>query len=361
MSIERRLSPFTRRDWETEEGDGTVRLAIVGLGGFVRERVLPALDGESRCEPTVFVSGSPDRASRLADEHDVVHVLGYEEFEDGAGTDAYDAVYVGTPNATHDDHAITAADHRKHVLCEKPLSVSADRARTIHEACADAGVTLMTAYRLQTEPTVRRTRELVDDGTIGDFVQLHGSFSHSLLAYAGSGSWRLDPELSGGGALIDLGIYPLNTARFLLGADPTHVSATTHSSGPPFDAVDEHVAFQFTFPSGATASCTASFDAYPHSRLQLVGTDGAISIASPFGGIVPHDIVVESGDLCMEYTGEPVDEVREQFDYFAYCVLTGTDPEPDGADGVADLAVIEAAYESAETGRRVQLDDMWYS
>nr|WP_233710602.1 hypothetical protein [Natronococcus pandeyae] len=87
----------------------------------------------------------------------------------------------------------------------------------------------------------------------------------------------------------------------------------------------------------------SSFHTYASSRLELIGTEGMVSIASPFGGVVPHDMVIENGDLRMEYTGPPVDEVREEFDYFSYCVLTDTTPEPDGEDGLTDLRLIEAA------------------
>ena len=214
----------------------------------------------------------------------------------------------------------------------------------------------MTAYRLQLSPTIRRTREIVADGLIGDVVQVHGAFSNPILETAGPDSWRLDPDLAGGGALVDLGVYPLNTARFVLEDEPEAVYACTRSSGGPFEGVDEHVAFELECASGAIASCSASFLAHPQSQLQLMGTDGRISISAPFGGPVPQDILVESGDMCMEYTGEPVDEVHEEFDYFGYCILTDTRPEPDGEDGLADLRVIETAYKSAETGTRVELE-----
>ncbi|RQG90959.1 D-xylose 1-dehydrogenase Gfo6 [Natrarchaeobius chitinivorans] len=356
MALESAFANFTRRDWEREDVDGTVRLAVIGVGGFARQRALPGIADGEYCETTVLVTGSPDRSRSVAEAFDIPHVIDYDAFLDGDHAGAYDAVYVATPNAFHGTYATAAADREKHVICEKPLDVSERVAREIVDACEDAGVTLMTAYRLQTEPSVRRTRELVRDGAIGDVVQIHGGFSNPLLENADPDTWRVDPDVAGGGALVDLGVYPLNTTRFVLDSEPVGVYATTHSSGPPFDGVDEHVAFQLEFPSGATASCTASFDAHANSQLQLIGTDGTISIASPFGGVVPHEMVVESGDMCMEYTGPPVDEVLEEFDYFGYCVLTGTDPEPDGVDGLADLRAIEAAYESAETGRQVELE-----
>ncbi|QSW97762.1 D-xylose 1-dehydrogenase Gfo6 [Haloterrigena alkaliphila] len=356
MALEEALANFTRRDWETEPPGGTVRLAVVGVGGFARNRALPGIADGDYCETTALVTGSPDRTRTVAESFDVQHVLDYDSFLAGDHADTYDAVYVATPNATHAEYAVAAAERGNHVICEKPLATSRETAAELVDACEAAGVTLMTAYRLQTEPTIRRARELVRSDVVGDVVQVHGGFSHPLLEHAGPDSWRLDPDVAGGGALVDLGVYPLNTVRFLLEDDLAGVYATTHSSGPPFDAVDEHVAFQLEFESGATASCTASFDAHASSQLELVGTSGKIHVESPFGGVVPQEMVVESGDVRMEYTGPPVDEVREEFDYFGYCVLTETTPEPDGADGLTDLRAIEAAYESAETGCRVDLE-----
>ncbi len=356
MALEETFREFCRRDWERREPEGTVRLALVGLGGFASERALPGIADSTYCEPTALVTSSPDRATDLAAQYGVERILTYEEFTAGTDSDAYDAVYVATPNATHGEYVLAGADQGNHVICEKPLEVTTDRTRTLVEACADAEVTLQTAYRLQVEPTVRRARELIDEAAIGEVVQLHGSFSNPILETAGPDSWRLDPDLAGGGALVDLGIYPLNTSRYLVDSEVTSVNAMTHSSGPPFDAVDEDVALLVAFENGATASLTASFDAHASSRLEVIGTDGRLAIASPFGGVVPQEMVVESGDLRMEYTGPPVDEVREQFEYFGYCVLTGTEPEPDGTDGLSDLAIIEAAYESADTGRRIAVD-----
>ncbi|ELY99354.1 D-xylose 1-dehydrogenase Gfo6 [Natrialba asiatica] len=359
LELESIFDEFTRRDWEREPVEGTVRLAIVGVGGFARNRAIPAIAESEYCEPTLLVTGSPDQRRLLAQTFDIGRVITYDAFLAGAHTEAYDAVYVATPNALHGRYAAAAADlgTGKHVICEKPLETTPDRVQTIIDACDDAGVTLMTAYRLQIEPAVRRTRELVSAGVIGDIVQVHAGFSHPLVAATGPDTWRFDPELAGGGALVDLGIYPLNTTRFVLGRDPTGVYATTASSTDSVSiGVDEHVTFQLEFPTDATASCTASFGAHANSWLELTGSDGLLSVRSPFGGVVPQEMVVESGEVRVEHTGPPVDEVREEFDYFGYCVLTGATPEPDGADGLIDTRVIEAAYESASTGCRVDLE-----
>ena len=348
------FTAFTRRDWQTID-EGNVQLAVIGLGRFARERALPAIRDADFCELTVLVSGSPGKAGDLAATFGVERVLNYEEFRDGVGSDEYDAVYVATPPAFHEEYATAAANRGKHVLCEKPLATDLVAAERLVGACADADVVCMTAYRLRTEPAVRRMREVIADGVIGEPVQVHGGFSTRLLDSMSTDTWRLNPEIAGGGALIDLGVYPLNTTRFLLDADPAAVVAETGSDGAPFDRVDEHAAVQLSFPGGATASCTASFDAHPDSRLQVLGTDGQVLIRSPFGGDISQEIVVERGETRTRYTGPPVDEVREEFDYFAHCILADAVCETDGEDGLTDLRIIEGAYESAETGERVEL------
>ena len=353
MALDDYFEAFTRRDWQMST-DGHIRIAILGLGGFARDRALPAVRDSRFCEATVLVSSSPETSADLAEEFSVDHVLDYEEFHDGASTDAYDAVYIATPPALHEPYTETAAELGKHVLCEKPLAAELAAERMV-ETCARADVVLMTAYRLRTEPAVRRMREVIGDGVIGDPIQVHGGFSSRLLDHASLDSWRLDPTVAGGGALMDLGVYPLNTSRFLLDADPVAVQADTTSGEPPFDRVEKHAAVQLAFPDGATASCTASFDAHPDSRLQVLGTDGQVLITAPFGGDVSQEVIVERDGTATRYVGPPVDEVREEFDYFAHCIFTEMACETAGEDGLTDLEIINGTYDSATTGERVGL------
>ncbi|WP_435177824.1 D-xylose 1-dehydrogenase Gfo6 [Halorussus sp. AFM4] len=363
MNLDSYLGDFAERDWQTD-AEGTVRVALLGLGEFACDHVLPALEGDAAtdrtrfCEVSALVSGSPEKAESVAGEYGIGATLTYDEFEAGDGVDAFDAVYVAGPNALHLDYARTAADHGKHVLCEKPIEVNADRAREMVRACEAAGVTLMVGYRPQVEPAHRRLREMVRDGLLGDPVAFHGWFTGHILAAGGEDQWRLDPDLAGGGATMDVGVYPLNAARFLLDADPIAAQATTSAPDAAFEGLDEHVAFQLEFPGGTTASCTASYNAQGDDRLRLVGTEGQVELNPAFDSEIQPTLDVEIGDERAEYTGSYVNEVAEEFDYFAHCVLTGADPEPDGRDSVADMEAVEAVYESAETGRRVEVGDV---
>ena len=356
-SVSQHFAHFAERDWERPTDGGPVRFAVVGIGGFARNRALPSIEAVEDATATVLVSSSTGKAADVAEQYGAERVLDYDAFHAGEATDVYDAAYVATPNRFHRDFATSAAEHGKHVLCEKPLAATVEDAEAMVEACDEAGVTLMTAYRLHVEPAARRTREIIREDCIGRPVQIHSNFATKLLDNAGPGHWRLDPEIAGGGAMLDIGVYPLNTARFILDEDPTAVQAVTNSWGEAFDRVDEHVAFQLTFPDGVVASCSATFDGQPNSHLKVVGTEGSIAIDSPYGGDVPQDIVVECGDVRMEYTGPPVDDVTEEIAYFTNHVLTDRRPGPDGEDGLYDLRVAEAIYESADTGERVEIGE----
>jgi xylose dehydrogenase (NAD/NADP) len=346
---------FGARDWDTGP-DGTVRLALAGLGWFAVDEALPSIADCDYVEPTVAISGSREKAEAVAAEHGLEGALTYEAFHDGDLADAYDAVYVATPNALHLDHVEAAAGLGKHVICEKPLEASADRAAAAVAACEDAGVTLMTAYRLQTDPVLRRVRELLAAGFVGDVAQVEGAFTFPMLAGGGDpDQWRLDPDLAGGGSLYDVGVYPLNTTRFLLDRDPVAVQGTLSSPHEGFEGVDEHAAFLLAFEDGAQALCRSSYGAHGESRLSIAGEAGAVRLEDVYGHRTDRTVVLERDGATVRHEGLACNELTEQFDYFAHCVLTGTAPEPDGEQGRADVAVLEAVQESAERGARVDL------
>ncbi|MCU4800036.1 Gfo/Idh/MocA family oxidoreductase [Halobacteria archaeon HArc-gm2] len=347
---------FADRDWERAVDGGPLRFAVVGLGWFGRDVALPAIEDSDYCEATAVVSGSAEKASSVAEERGLDAALTYEEYADGEHAEAYDAVYVVTPNALHLPHVETAATLGKDVLCEKPLEATAERAERVVDVCEEAGVRLMTAYRMQTTRSVRWVRDQIDAGVIGDPVQFAGEFSFNMLAGGGDpDQWRLDPDLAGGGALMDVGVYPLNTARFVLDADPVAVHATAIENPPEFDGVDEHVSFTLEFPDDVTAQCTASYGASGANHMTIVGTDGRITVDPVFDVDADRRITIarDHGETTVDVTEPP--EMVEEFDFFATAVLGDRDIGPDGRHGHFDLRVTEAVYESSDEGRRVDL------
>lgn len=363
MDLQALVDAASTRDWDADP-DGTVSLAVVGLGNYARNVSVPAIEAGDYTDLGAVVSGDPEKAARVADAHDAV-VLDYEGYAEGDAVDAYDAVYVATPNRLHLDQIRTAAGHGKHVICEKPLEATTERAVAAVDACEEAGVTLMTAYRMQTDPVIRALASFVSAGGIGDPTKAMGEFTFPVLAGSkGPGQWRLDAELAGGGALMDVGVYPLNTTRYLLGADPGAVEAMARADDPfgdqPADPdsprfADEHVHVLAAFPDGVVGEFTASFSGEADTWLELVGSDGRVRIENAFVPDGERTVRISSDAGEIEFSGVGADETREEFDYFAHCVLTGTPPEPDGRDGLTDVAIMGAAYEAAESGSRIEL------
>jgi xylose dehydrogenase (NAD/NADP) len=360
MDLGRYLDDFTERDWQETDGDvEPLRVAMIGLGWWVREEAVSALRDAELCETAVLVSRRKEDARQLASQVETADVgLSDEEYHDGAATDAYDAVYVSTPNGTHLEYVETAAEHDKAVLCEKPMEASSGRAEKMVDAARTNDVPLMVAYRMHTEPAVRRLRGLLAEGVLGDPVQIHGHMSQPLLeVIPDPDQWRLDPTTAGPGATVtDIGLYPLNTARFVLDADPVAVESRMVSNGEPFsDVPDEHASFTLEFPGDVHAVCTASQNAAQSSHLAIVGSEGTARLEPAFFPSQPRHLSVTRDTTAIETTFAQADQMREEFDYFADCVLSGRSPVADGEHGLVDMRVIEAVYEAAESGRRVRL------
>ncbi|ELZ77508.1 D-xylose 1-dehydrogenase [Haloferax volcanii] len=354
------VEEFTRRDWQGDDVTGTVRVAMIGLGWWTRDEAIPAVEASEFCETTVVVSSSKEKAEGARElAESITHGLTYDEFHEGVAADAYDAVYVVTPNGLHLPYVETAAELGKAVLCEKPLEASVERAEKLVAACDRADVPLMVAYRMQTEPAVRRARELVDAGVIGDPVFVHGHMSQRLLdeVVPDPDQWRLDPELSGGATVMDIGLYPLNTARFVLDADPVRVRATARVDDEAFEAVgDEHVSFGVDFDDGTLAVCTASQSAYQSSHLRVTGTEGELEIEPAFYNRQKRGFRLSWGDQSADYDFEQVNQMTEEFDYFASRLLSGSDPAPDGDHALVDMRAMDAIYAAAERGTDVAVD-----
>ncbi|MDS0278673.1 Gfo/Idh/MocA family oxidoreductase [Halomicroarcula sp. S1AR25-4] len=352
------LDSYDDRDWQTTT-EGTVRYALLGLGWWTIDVALPAIQHSDLGEVTTFVSSSTEKAERLAAENDVDHGISYEEFHDGAATDAYDAVYVGTPNAYHLEYVESAAEHGKAVLCEKPMESTVERAEQMVEAAESADVPLMIAYRMQTDPAVRRAKELVQDGFVGDPVSVYGNNSQPLLEMIPDhDQWRLDPDRSGyGTSVMDLGIYSLNTTRFILDRDPVAVQSQMSSHHEAFDAVpDERSGALLTLEGGVKMVTTDSQRAHEDTQLKITGTEGQIDLRPAFHGECTMHL--SRGDVTATVSHEAFDsqrEMREEFDFFADRVLTGEPVVADGRHGLQDMRIVRAIHQAAESGDVVEL------
>jgi predicted dehydrogenase len=358
MVLDSYLDDFHDRDWTTETDSEPIRFAMIGLGWWTREQTLPAVEATDNAVTTVLVSGDPDKANRVADDFPSVEAtISYDEYEAGEASEAYDAVYIATPNALHRSHVESAANHGKAILCEKPMAASVEDAEAIVETCNAANVPLMIAYRIHTDPLARRARELIRDGAIGEVVTVLGHMSDDILSTFDEDSWRLDPKLSGGATINDIGIYPMNTIRYLLDTVPTAVYARTEVDHDAFgDVGDEHAAFQLEFSNHVLASCTVTHGATTESSLRFVGTEGEMTLEGLFWPSALKELRLSLEDTESVVQAEPANQMREEFNYFATCLQQNQPPEPDGEHGLTDMYILDALYDAAERGERIEID-----
>lgn len=354
MDLHTTLDGLEQRDWQTAT-DGVVRFAVIGLGWWTVDKAIPALADVETCETTVAVSGSKSKAEQVATDHESIEQgITYDEFHDGVAAEAYDAVYVCSPNALHLQYAETAAEFGKAVLCEKPMEASVERAEQLVDACED--VPLMIGYRMQTAPEIRRARELIREGAIGRPVYALGNNSQRLLDIDDDyDQWRLTPDLVGRGVSVtDIGIYPLNTARFLLDADPVSAQAFMDSQHEAFDDVpDERAAFTLALDDGTYVACTASQHAQSSTSLRIIGTEGELYVEPAFH--METEIRLTRGSTTADLSTPQGNQMEELFAYFADGVISGEPIGPDGEHALRDLRAIEAIYDAAESGERTKI------
>ena len=235
----------------------SIRYGVVGAGWISQITFMPGVDLTGNSKMTAIVSGNAENAGKLADFYRIEHKYTYNQYDEMLAVDVVDAVYVALPNSMHADFAIRAAKAGKHVLVEKPLATSVAECEAMIAAAKDAGVFLMTAYRLHNEPGTLHTLDLIRDGAIGD----PRAFTSLFCIQADTGNHRLKAE-HWGGPLQDIGIYCLNAVRHVFSDEPVEVMAgKNEASDPRFSEVEETIAVTLKFPEGRMAQFCASFGA----------------------------------------------------------------------------------------------------
>jgi glucose-fructose oxidoreductase len=331
--------------------------AIVGLGYYALEVILPQFVNCENSRLTALVSGDPAKAKRVAAQYGVPEhgIYDYQNFDTIRDNPDVDIVYVILPNAMHAEYTIRAAKAGKHVLCEKPMAISPAECEAMIAACRAANRKLMIGYRCHFEPHNLLGVKLVKDGAVGK-VRFVGS-EHGFVQGDPS-KWRLKKALSGGGSLMDMGIYSLQAARYMTGEEPVSVSAreSTDRTDPRFHEVEDLIEWTLTFPSGAMAACMSSYSS-GHNHIRLTGDKGWIDL-EPATSYEGQRIRLHTKSGEQELTPPPGlrrTMFAAQLDHMSESVMSGTAPIVAGEEGLRDMRIIEAIYRSAATGRTVML------
>jgi predicted dehydrogenase len=333
--------------------DGPVlRVAIMGLGSY-GTRVADAMKDCTKAKLVGVVSGTPLKITAWQEKYGIPekNCYNYETYDNIKNNPDIDAVYIITPNALHKEAAIRVAKAGKHVICEKPMSINAKDGKEIVDACKKANVKLLVGYRMHFEPKTLEVIRMRKDGEFGKILFFQGL---SGFRIGDPTQWRLKKELAGGGAMMDIGIYSINGARYMVGEEPIWVTAQeTKTDKEKFkEGVDETIQFQLGFPSGAVASCLSTYTMNNLDRFYLNGEKGWVEM-QPSTNYGPIKGRTNKGELDFPHkTHQTV-----QMDEMAAIIFEGKQPPVpiDGEEALKDLKIIDAIYEAVKTGRKVNL------
>jgi glucose-fructose oxidoreductase len=345
--------------------------AIVGIGSLTANQILPAFPKCQKSKVAGFVSGRPEKANRFAQVYgvDPKNIYTYENFDSIADNPAIQAVYIVLPNSMHAEYTIRALKAGKHVLCEKPMANTAKDCEAMIAAAKAANRKLMVAYRCRYEPNNIRAIEMARDSSEGPAAAprpgapatLGMGPTRVIMAEMGfnignPSQWRLKKAMAGGGSMMDIGIYALNAARYLTGEEPTEVYAmiSTTPNDPRFAEVEENVTFQLRFPSGILANCVSSYGT-SFNKFRVNKKLGAFELdpATSYTGLRMR--VFRPGGVIEDRSLPQRDHFQLEMDHFSDCIANNTEPLTPGEDGLKDMRIIEAIYQSGREGKPIKL------
>jgi D-xylose 1-dehydrogenase (NADP+, D-xylono-1,5-lactone-forming) len=319
-----------------------IRWGVLGYARIARESVMPAILRADNAELHALASRD---ASKLAEARTRFPALAKtcQSYEELLRDPAVDAVYIPLPNSLHREWTIRAAEQGKHVLCEKPLALNAAEVREMIAACASHGVQLMEAFMYRYTDRTRQVREVLRSGVLGEVKFVHASFRFLL---ANPASIKLKPEL-GGGALHDVGVYPVNFAGMVAdefaggpgAARPESVSVACVRTG----GIDEIFSALLKYPSGLIASLHCGFNAQKRVVAEIIGTKGVLEIADPFFD-PPGALVLTCGEERREIPVAASDRYRAEVEDFSAAILEQRAPRLGLAESLRNAEVLDRLF-----------------
>jgi predicted dehydrogenase len=329
--------------------------AIVGLGMLSINEILPAFAKCEKSKPVAFVSGHPDKANKLALRYGInpKNIYNYENYGTIKDNPEVDIIYIVLPNFMHAEYTIRGFQAGKHVLTEKPMAATPADCQQMIDAGRKAGKKLMVAYRCRYEPYNQEAIRIAHSGDLGPILVIEADAGWNAT---NPDQWRLKKDLAGGGSLMDIGIYALNGSRYLSGEEPTEVNAMIYNvpGDPRFKEVEETVNFQLRFPSGTIANCTSSYGYYPTSHFRVIGTKGWLEM-DPATWYRDQRLKVGGTNGIVEQELPSRDHFALEMDHMSQCVMENKEPLTPGEEGLRDIKLMMAIYESAQTGKTVKV------
>ncbi len=329
-----------------------LRVAIMGLGSY-GTRVADAMKDCKKAKLVGVISGTPSKIKDWQTKYSIPekNCYNYQNFDAIKNNPDIDAVYVITPNALHREQVIRVAKAGKHAISEKPMALNAKEGQEMIDACKKANVKLLVGYRMHFEPKTLEIIRMRKEGEFGKIMFFQGLCGFRI---GDPTQWRLNKKLAGGGSMMDIGIYAINGARYMIGEEPNWVTAQeTKTDLVKFkEGVDETIQFQFGFPSGAVASCLSTYNMNYLDRFFLSAEKGFAELL-PSTGYGPIKGRTNKGELMHPHVTHQTVQMEEMSDI----ILQGKQPivPVDGEEALKDLKIIDAIYEAIKKGKKIDL------
>jgi predicted dehydrogenase len=329
--------------------DRKLGVALVGLGYYAEHKLATALQETGSCELRGIVTGTPAKASKWKEKYNLPDssIYNYQTFDSIVDNKSIDVVYVVLPNSMHHEFVIRAAKAGKHVITEKPMGISSKECEEMIAACKKAGVKLYVGYRMQFEPHTQEVMRVAKQKEFGAVKVVETSMGFRM---GDPTQWRLKKALAGGGAMMDVGIYAIQGARYATAEEPISVTAQEFKTDKvKFKEVDETIFWQMEFPSGAIANCMTSYATHME-RLFMSAENGWMELRPAFG-YGPISGRTHKGPLDIPHTNHQA----LQLDGMAQAIMTNKEIRATGEEGLRDANIIEAIYRSIATGKKVKI------
>jgi len=329
--------------------DKKLGIALIGLGYYSKDVLAPALQETKNVYLAGIITGTMDKEEYWMEKYNIPrqNVYNYENFENIADNKDIDIVYVVLPNSMHKEFTIRAARAGKHVLCEKPMAVSAADCEEMIKACADNNVRLSIGYRMQFEPHTREVMRYSKEKVFGEikYVTASAGFTNR----SPKTHWKLQ-KAYGGGALMDMGVYSIQGARYTIGEEPVSVTAQQYKTDPErFSEVDEIVTMQMEFPGGAMASLMTSFNV--NTNMLYAAAERGWFDMNPFSSYRGIKLRTRKGPVELP----EVNQQATQMDEVAWCIVNDLPMRVPGEEGLRDLKVVEAVRKALASGNKVSI------
>ena len=327
-------------------------VALVGLGGYSTYQLAPALQDTAHCYLAGIVTGTPAKEKSWARKYNIPdnNIYNYQNFDTIADNKSIDIIYVVLPNSMHAEFSIRAAKAGKHVICEKPMAINVSECDAIIAACEQAGVKLGMGYRLHSEPYTKEVKRFVREKTFGEIRKITADAAY--ISRGNPGQWRLNRKLSGGGALMNMGVYAIQSIIYGSGQNPILVTAQEFSTRPEyFKDTDETITAQFELPNGVVAEIMTSHNKRAN-KLRAECDNGWFEL-DPASTYIPLAGRTSAGPLNFKQESQQ----KLQMDDFSRHVREGTSNVAPGEMGKRDMIIVEAIYRSiAQGNKKIKLD-----